>query len=62
MKHTEKKSKKEKWGIWDQRLLLLQKYFTSKIAHCQDENLIRHYLREIGEIAKQRLQLRERAL
>lgn len=43
----------------DKRLLSLQEHITEKISRTVDEHLIKHYLRQVSQIASERLQLRK---
>ena len=50
---------KQHYRRYDDRLLLLQKSITDKLAETKDEHLIKLYLQQVHEIAQQRLRLRK---
>ena len=52
-------SNKQPYKRSDERLLLLQKSITNKLARTKDERLIKLYLQQVQQLAEQRLQLRK---
>jgi hypothetical protein len=54
-----RKEKQPTYKDRDDRLLQKQQALTEKISKCDDESLIKIYLRECHEIALQRLGLRK---
>ncbi len=58
-KHTTSTNLKQSFKRKDDRLLLLQKSITDKLAQTKDGNLIKLYLQQAQHLAEQRLQPRK---